>query len=301
MRLGRRIFETKITSFWPMITYFISDIHVDFYCPQSSNYDTLVPYFEDFYEKYFLPADAVCIAGDIANDYFTQVSFLRFLSAKYGNVFAVFGNHDLVVSGATFGNGNPFSTSQERMDAVKRSLIDLANVHILDGNVVDGIGGSMGMCDLKYSCSTTVNVNIVMEWQRRWFDGRHWRYDLGNENQWSRNDPMKIWAYEKAKMDAALALNPSVMVTHFCPTQMGVDDKYKEDYATAFFYFDGDEFLSKMKPGSIWQCGHTHSTWDTEYNGVRIICNPLGYPDEQNGFMLNKKNETFLIDVCPEG
>lgn len=281
-----------------MLTYFISDIHVDFYCPQTANYDTLVPHFEAFYGRYFLPADAVCIAGDIANDYFTQSSFLRFISEKYKDVYVVFGNHDLVVSGATFGNGNPFSTSQERMDAVKLSLIDCQNVHILDGNAVDGFGGSMGMCDLKYRCSTTVNVNIVMEWQRRWFDGRHWRYDLGESaDNWSRNDPAKIWASEKAKMDAALATGPKVMVTHFCPTQMGVADEYKEDFVTAFFYFDGEEFLSKMTPSSIWQCGHTHSTWDTMYNGVRIICNPLGYPDERNMFAMNRDANTFLIEV----
>lgn len=280
-----------------MLTYFISDIHVDFYCPQSANYDTLVPYFEDFCDKYFLDADAVCIAGDIANDYFTQVAFLKYLSTRYGHVYAVFGNHDLVVSGATFGNGNPFSTSQERMDAVKKALIDCENVHILDGNVVDGIGGSMGMCDLNYRCSTTANVNVAMEWQRRWFDGRHWRYDLDHSGQWSRNDPAKIWAHEKSKMDAALSDNPKVMVTHFCPTQMGVADEYKEDYATAFFYFDGAELLAKMKPGSIWQCGHTHSTWDTEYNGVRIICNPLGYPDERNRFAICKDSKTFLIEI----
>lgn len=280
-----------------MLTYFISDIHVDFYSVQTSNYETLVPIFEDFYQKYFLPADAVSIAGDIANDYFTQVSFLRFLSTKYEKVFAVFGNHDLVVSGATFGNGNPFHTSQERMEAVKEAMKEYPNVHILDGNSEYDIGGSMGMCDLTYKCATTANVNLPMEWQRRWFDGRHWNYQTVADEAWSRNDPAKIWSIEKYKMESALSLNPKVMVTHFCPTQMGVSPEYADDFATAFFYFDGEQLLSKMKPGTIWQCGHTHSTWDTEYNGVRIICNPLGYPDERNNFAQCKEAKTFLIDV----
>lgn len=280
-----------------MLTYFISDIHVDFYCVQSQKYETLLPEFEELYSKYFLPAEAVCVAGDVANDYLTQTMFLRFLSGKYREVYAVFGNHDLVVSGATFGNGNPFSSSLERMEAVKKFLEDYPNVHLLDGGCHGAIGGSMGMCDLEYRCSTTANVDIAMEWQRRWFDGRHWRYDLDSSGGWSRNDPRKIWSAERAKMLSALAGKPRVMMTHFCPTQMGISEQYREDFATAFFYFDGEEFLKMLPPGSIWQCGHTHSCWDTEYNGVRIICNPLGYPDEVNGFMSHKENGTFLVEV----
>ena len=272
-----------------MLTYFISDIHVDFYNVQSRNYETLVPGFEDLFGRYFLPAEAVCIAGDIANDYFTQAAFLRFISGKYGKVFVVCGNHDLVVSGATFGNGNPFHTSEEKVAAVKEFLKEYPNVYLLDGNVVDGIGGCMGMCDLKYTCPTTFNVNVPLEWRKSWFDGRHWDYCGQN--------PAAIWELESGKMKAALAECPKVMVTHFCPTQMGIQECYRDDFATAFFYFDGEEFLSKMKPGSIWQCGHTHGTFDTVYNGVRIICNPLGYPEERTGFMFNKENGTFLVEV----
>ena len=73
--------------------------------------------------------------------------------------------------------------------------------------------------------------------------------------------------------------------------------EYEDDFATAFFYFDATYLLAGMKPGSIWQCGHTHSTYDVDYNGVRIICNPLGYPDEGNRFAICKESKTFLIDV----
>lgn len=80
-----------------------SDIHIDFYSVQTSNYDTILPNFEDQYKRMFLPADALIMAGDAANDYQTQKMFYKFLGTKYNHVYIVFGNHDLVVSGATFG------------------------------------------------------------------------------------------------------------------------------------------------------------------------------------------------------
>ena len=98
-------------------------------------------------------------------------------------------------------------------------------------------------------------------------------------------------------MESAVEQSPKVMMTHFCPFQMGIGEKFKDEYATAYFYFEGKPFLDRMKPGSIWQCGHTHDVFDTEYNGVRIICNPLGYPDETNGFMTYKDSGVFLIDI----
>ena len=63
--------------------FFISDLHIDFYAPLSQNVQTLRKYFEEFFERNFLPADACCIAGDIANDYFTYVEFLKFIADNY--------------------------------------------------------------------------------------------------------------------------------------------------------------------------------------------------------------------------
>ena len=57
-----------------MTYYFISDLHVDFYVsPVFRTIAILRKNFEVFFERNFLPADAYCIAGDIANDYFNYV------------------------------------------------------------------------------------------------------------------------------------------------------------------------------------------------------------------------------------
>jgi hypothetical protein len=61
--------------------------------------------FEDFFERNFLPADACCIAGDIANDYFNYVEFLKFIAEKYKAVYVCLGT--TISSPNALGNSAP--------------------------------------------------------------------------------------------------------------------------------------------------------------------------------------------------
>ena len=100
-----------------MTYFFISDLHVDFYSPLSRTVSLLHRYFEEFFERYFLPADVYCIAGDIANNYFTYVEFLKFIATKYSAVYVCFGNHDIITEKAgVFGAEKDFPTSEGKMD-----------------------------------------------------------------------------------------------------------------------------------------------------------------------------------------
>ena len=56
-----------------MTYFFVSDLHVDFYVPMTRTVAVLRKHFETFFERNFLPANACCIAGDIANNYYTYV------------------------------------------------------------------------------------------------------------------------------------------------------------------------------------------------------------------------------------
>ena len=96
--------------------FFISDLHVDFYAPLSRNTATLRKYFERFFEQNFLSADACCIAGDIANDYFTYVEFLKFIADKYSAIYVCLGNHDIITEiDGRYGVDREFATSEEKI------------------------------------------------------------------------------------------------------------------------------------------------------------------------------------------
>jgi len=269
----------------------ISDLHVNAYCPISANYDTMVPYYEDFYGRYMTPADAICLAGDIANEAIQQAHFLRFLSTKYGKVYYVFGNHDLVVKGDFLNGPSGFSSSEKRIASIKELGRELDNLFVLDGDVSpDGlVGGTMGMCDFSYPLPKWPDFDPLTFWHEHWFDGRHWEYrgqDFGN-----------ILAYEMEKLGRVCEHKPKIIMTHFCPLQMGVSEKFSDDPVTSAYFFDAEKYLASLPDGTIWQCGHTHDQYDTEWGGVRIMCNPLGYPEEENHFGLCKGAGTYVVNV----
>lgn len=280
-----------------MLTYFISDLHLDAWCPLTTNKGILRASFEDLYNRYFIPAEAVSIAGDIADDEFTFLAFCEFISEKYNQVYLVFGNHDLTVKGSFIDieGFKQWKTTEDKLDYLKISLLAYPNIHLLDGQVIDGFGGTMGMCDFSYDGYEGRPYDTLTMWHKDWYDGRHWNY-MGQ-------DPLAIWADEERKMDTISKASPKVVLTHFFPTQMGIQSQFVDTYKTAWYCFNGERFLEQLPDSTIWQAGHTHGCIDTNWvdrngKGHRIICNTLGLPHERFPFMSFKEAETFLIDIA---
>lgn len=280
-----------------MLTYFISDLHLDAWCPLTTNKGILRASFEDLYNRYFIPAEAVSIAGDIADDEFTFLAFCEFISEKYNQVYLVFGNHDLTVRGSfvDIEGFKQWKTTEDKLDYLKISLLAYPNIHLLDGQVIDGFGGTMGMCDFSYDGYEGRPYDTLTMWHKDWYDGRHWNY-MGQ-------DPLAIWADEERKMDTISKASPKVVLTHFFPTQMGIQSQFVDNYKTAWYCFNGEKFLEQLPDSTIWQAGHTHGCIDTNWvdrngKGHRIICNTLGLPHERFPFMSFKEAETFLIDIA---
>ena len=110
------------------------------------------------------------IAGDIADDDFTFVTFCEFIAEKYKQVYIIFGNHDLTVRGS-FGDVDGFmkwKTTEDKLDYIQIALLAYPNVHLLDGNVVDGFGGTIatpnGILELlkRYNIETKGKKCVVL-------------------------------------------------------------------------------------------------------------------------------------------
>ena len=277
----------------------ISDLHLEGYTVLSDNPKTLRGEFEQIYERMFTPADAVCIAGDIAEYEMLQVNFLKFISEKYSQVYYVFGNHELVVK--RIFPPERFKTSEQRIHFVKNAISKCPNIHILDGTVSpDGlVGGTMGMTDLRYKVPNPVKgkkpFNPASYWKNGWHDGRHWNYCSQNI--------ATIFDHEMEKLAAVCEKRPRIVMTHFCPDQIGVAEQYVNDPVSAMFYFNAAKYLEMLDNGTIWLCGHTHSQRDTTWSSpdqskkVRLLCNPVGHPEERNLFAICRKECVYLLDV----
>ena len=276
--------------------FFISDLHVDFYASFSRNVSTLRKHFEILFERNFLPADACCIAGDIANDYFTYVEFLKFIAEKYAAVYVCLGNHDIIMElGGRYGVDREFADSEEKIAYFLAEAGKIKNVRLLENRIAGDVAGCMGMCDFKYMHSPAASeVLNKMLWATRWFDGRHWKY--------MKNDTGRLWRHYNRAMRTLTTQRPKIMMTHFLPLEFEMPERYRNDPCSNFFYFLGAPYLEKMDDGSIWQSGHTHIAMKREYTDAKgkrhlLLCNPVGYPEEDPYAEYGLKREEFVVEV----
>jgi Icc-related predicted phosphoesterase len=156
-------------------------------------------------------------------------------------------------------------------------------VHLLKGNVLNvtektTIGGSMGYCDFGYAKKVLKARDREMwAYWERWYDSVY----IGL----SREEGISLWESELQKMEKSLQLAPTIMVTHFIPSYSLVSKKWAKEITTTFFAFNGNDMLKRFgeNGGKIWAFGHTHEGSAGEMNGVKLVCNPFGYPNESVG------------------
>lgn len=288
------------------MTYYIkSDIHIDFYIKESAlNFnpktDDCTSFLEKFYEEHMKPADGIIIAGDVANDEYTYIAFMKWIATKYKKVYVCPGNHDFVVVSATvFNTGHPTKFSEDRWTYQKDALKNITNIVFLDdGELKDGfIAGTYGACDLSEG-SLSDNAYIKKMRFKSWFDGttQKWR----NYNTGYAPDCEKIFKWQYALMEKAVSQKPKIMVTHFCPSQLGQHPTYENSSSNAYFFFNAIKLLEEMPDGSIWICGHIHNFGTAEWinskgNKILIIACPMGYPSEnpmEDGYVTKYKDNS---------
>lgn len=84
-----------------------------------------------------------------------------------------------------------------------------------------------------------------------------------------------------------------VVITHHCPSERSVHQKYKGDLLNHAFYSDLDKFIINGGP-DLWFHGHTHESFDYELGRTRVICNPYGYKDREEN---RNYNPTLVLEV----
>ena len=77
----------------------------------------------------------------------------------------------------------------------------------------------------------------------------------------------------------------TVVITHFAPHSGSIAPAFTGHPANAGFIVPMDALMGKAK---LWIHGHTHTAFDYDVNGTRIVCNPRGYAEEETGFRPEK-------------
>ena len=73
----------------------------------------------------------------------------------------------------------------------------------------------------------------------------------------------------------------TVVITHFAPHPKSIAPAYTGHPANPGFVLDLSPLMGRA---ALWIHGHTHTAFDYEVKGTRVVCNPRGYPGEPTGF-----------------
>jgi hypothetical protein len=76
-----------------------------------------------------------------------------------------------------------------------------------------------------------------------------------------------------------------VVITHHSPSPKSINPIYDGDLINNCFHSNCEELMGTGV--DLWVHGHTHTSFDYHIEDTRVICNPRGYGNENNGFRDN--------------
>ena len=257
----------------------ISDIHLDFYIKfNQRGIKTFVKKLIDTKtDKNF---DVLIIAGDIGHYNDDNVCFLELISKFYKKVFVTWGNHDLYLISENQRKKYDYN-SFNRLNELKEKVQKINNLTFLDGEKIEYEGITFWGSGLWYEVSNLKHWSNYMNDARLIFDRKEpykivMPYDYFpvkfnfNTGKLYEKEYEKIKKLEKA----------DVIISHIPPVNFNFSGDMGDNY---YFVPYGEEIIERVKP-KMWIFGHIHTKRDKNFNGCRLIANPLGYPGENRNF-----------------
>ncbi len=236
---------------------YLSDLHLEFL--NHKNIDNLLHNIKP-------DIKAICVlAGDIGNPYLANYDiFMSYISKSFKHAFVIAGNHEYY---------NKKYNINEINDYLKKYFMKFDNISFLN-NTYEYYDNYCFIGTTLWSHVTDIYSEINDVYKIKDFD-----YEDYNElNKKSINFITSILNNDHN--------NNCIVITHHLPSYLLIDDKYKKpkiDRYNQWFYCDLDhvikEHSNKIK---CWFYGHTHTPSNIMIHNVNLVCNPIGYPDENN-------------------
>lgn len=218
----------------------ISDMHIDFPQPKTP-YESL--------------EENVIVAGDTSNG-LEGLRFLQKLKNKGFNVYAVDGNHE------HYRNRAQDRSAQE---TTARFREDHPRYHDLEVPIVLANGWYF--------------VEDEQLWQGYMNDSRMCSLSAIDVVKLAREDARNI---EQRLTEWKNHQRRGIVVTHTAPCLDTLNPEYKDHYSNEWYWNPlMNRLLSEYKNQIyVWCHGHSHAFSEKEVDGVRVLCNPRGYPGE---------------------
>lgn len=284
----------------------VSDIHLDFDADRWARLPNLsperiarMPEHEFAFPIPALPTDpttCLILAGDLwsGNSFFErrfglQTCWLEEVAKRFAQVVLVLGNHDY------WGGNLQRAVPKARESLVKLSLV---NVHLLEQSAVD-FGNVKLLGGTFWTDYDRSNPTLLYQAPFMLNDYAQMR----SSNSHRRVRPSDIYEvhrqtakYIRRHATRDHAEQKVVVVTHMSPSLKSIDERYDAAGLINYLYASDLEqtlMTDVSKEVDLWVHGHTHTPFDYEAGGIRVLCNPRGYfPHEQTGY-----NPALVLEV----
>ena len=236
--------------------------------------------------------DVLIMAGDIMEaghlrkadnakeNVFLADRYRRFIKeelVKYRKVVYVCGNHE------HYHNG--YDDTHAR---IRRELPD--NVHLLEGETVkiDDITFFGGTFWTDMNKGDPVSMNVIKQGMSDFhcikFSDSVKIQDVYGSYWTSKFSPQyakSIFHETVEKLKQFSEANPDekiVVVSHHAPSELSIDEYYKDEYHMNGAYHSRlSDFILDHPNIKAWVHGHVHCQKDYMIGGTRVLCNPRGY------------------------
>lgn len=217
-------------------------------------------------------ADVIILAGDIGAG--TQgIEWAAETFSPDTQVIYVAGNHEF------YGHSLPDLYNTLREAASRHTHVNFLERESLDFKGIRFLGCTLwtdfaihGDADASMDAARTLmNDYNYIDW-----NGQRM---LEPEDVCSLHQESRVWLTEELARAAGEGL-PVVVITHHCPAPQSIPARFLRHPLNGAFASDLTKLI-QAHPPRLWVHGHTHDNFDYTIGTTRVVCNPIGYPEER--------------------
>ncbi len=182
------------------------------------------------------------------------------------------------------------------------SLVDKMRNAVADSGVVFMENDAFVTSDVQFlGCTLWTDFNLhgnvplaVLDADMAMNDFKLIRNSNKNYSRFRPHDSMELFRNSVHWLEDRLRLpyRKTVVITHHAPSLLSIDEKYRQHRLAPAFASDLSELILTYQP-DLWIHGHIHSAGDYLIGKTRVLCNPRGYPQEENvGF-----NPYLIVEI----
>lgn len=278
---------------------YISDLHIDSWVGEhclNPEHKYFKMHIADFVDLRLEPkfCDVLIISGDLSHYNQLSTETLVQLSETCNHLLVTYGNHDMYIVSA--GQEKQYRCdSMRKVNELKYALKPYPKIHFMDGDTIeiDGVKffGFCGMWDASYAEKNYGwdMTKCVEDYPRYMNDAFYFMQDYKpHSRSLGYGASYFMTGFNiKAKVKEEFAKLSSVVEADIVFSHYGarVPNNLREDYKvpeTTYYYFDGVTEIRRIGC-KVAINGHSHDDVDEVEDGIRFLCNALGYASELSG------------------